>query len=194
MSDVRRLAFIGGPARSDAERSDHLGDRVAAVADGALPPAELEQVLAHVAGCAPCRAAVDAERAAKRWVSAMDAPEPDLQLLGLLLTLTPTRPIPVDQRTSLRSLVALSGASATAAVVLLVGVTAAPSSSSSSGGGALPGPSVTSSVAAVARSLVGREHPAATGVPMVFEAAAIPGPTPPWVTAPPRAEFPGVTR
>jgi hypothetical protein len=107
--------------------SDHLGDRVAAVADGALPPAELEQVFAHVAGCPACRAAVEAERAAKRWVMALHEPEPQLELLGRLLTISPTRPVHPISRPSVRSLVALSGASATVAAVLLVGVTSASS-------------------------------------------------------------------
>jgi hypothetical protein len=193
MSDLRRLPMLGGRGEPDPS-SDHLGDRVAAVADGALPPAQLEQVLAHVAGCTPCRAAVDAERAAKHWVSALDAPAPDLQLLGRLLTLTPTSPLPVtDQRSSLRSLVALSGASATAAVVLLVGVTATSSSSAAATRGGLPGPLPSASVATVVHPLVGRDRPAATGLPAVFDAAAGPAPTPPLVSLP-VATVPGISR
>ena len=198
-------------------RHDHLGDRVASVADGALPPAELEQVLAHVAGCPACRAAVDAERAAKQWVTTLTAPELDLQLLGRLLTISPTRPVSPVSRPSLRSLAALSGAGATAAAVLLVGVTAAPApgvaarpaertpelratataaswSVPAALAAVLPAVSVSVDPAASSRQgMVRRAKPAATGLPAAFDVAAAPGPTPPWA-APVSLAVPGVTR
>lgn len=40
----------------------HLGARVADLADGRMSPAETERALAHVAVCAPCRAALQAQR------------------------------------------------------------------------------------------------------------------------------------
>ena len=53
---------------SDLERS------IAREADGtALTPAEREQLHAHLAGCAPCRTALDAQRAVARLVAARPA-------------------------------------------------------------------------------------------------------------------------
>lgn len=65
----------------------HLGAQVSALADGQLAPAEAEQALAHVAGCADCAAELAAARSAHRALAAaMDvpvAPELTARLLAL---------------------------------------------------------------------------------------------------------------
>jgi len=187
-------------ARSGPTHDDHLGDRAAAVADAALPAPELERVLAHTATCAACRAAVAAERAAKQWVAMLHEPLPDLELLGRLLTISPTRPVSASSRSTLRSVVWLSGASATAVVVLFVMIAAGPLGSLSGRPGPVTAPLRTTATAvswtipAVLRpdtSTVAAVLPAAPwlpgdgdaddrGVPRAFDVAAAPGPTPPY--------------
>lgn len=183
-----------------ARQDDHLGDRAAAVADAALPAPELERVLAHTATCAACRAAVAAERAAKQWVTTMHEPMPDLELLGRLLTISPTRPVLASSRSTLRSVVWLSGASATAAVVLFVMIAAGPLGTLTSRPGRLPTPLHTTATAvswtipavlrpdsAAAATVVpvgpwrqGDADADDRGMPQAFDLAAAPGPTPPY--------------
>jgi len=52
----------------------HLGESLTALLDGALPPAERERALAHLAGCAECRAAEARLRAALAALSSLPAP------------------------------------------------------------------------------------------------------------------------
>ena len=77
----------------------HLGDRVAAFVDGQLPPDVRDRVLAHLAGCAECRAAVDAERAVKTRLAALAAPGvPDELTRRLLQLADPGGPLPPRRR------------------------------------------------------------------------------------------------
>ncbi len=52
----------------------HLGEALTALLDGALPPAEREQALAHLAGCAECRAAEARLRGALLALAALPPP------------------------------------------------------------------------------------------------------------------------
>lgn len=67
----------------------HLGDQVSALVDGELPPAVAERALAHVAWCAPCRALLDAERAARRTLAQAPDVEPSGALTARLLAVVP---------------------------------------------------------------------------------------------------------
>lgn len=163
---------------------DHLGDRVSALVDGALPRADHEIVLGHVAACATCRAAMDAERLAKQWVSHLAVPEPGMALVGRLLDVAAPRPVGAA-RPAVRSLAALSGLGATAAAVLLLGATAAPATNVATPG-PVTGPSPRVSLLATTVSFapppaLRRSRPAATGLPRAFDTATLPGPTPPLV-------------
>jgi len=77
----------------------HLGARVSALADGELSHEERDRALAHVAHCAECRSALDAERQVKEALAAMlpAAPSPLLlaRLEGLAL---PGGPVPPRAR------------------------------------------------------------------------------------------------
>jgi anti-sigma factor RsiW len=44
----------------------HLGDRISALVDGELSPAERDRAHAHLAGCAACRAEANQLRALKK--------------------------------------------------------------------------------------------------------------------------------
>src|SRR5674536_74046 len=50
----------------------HLGDLAAAVVDGELGHDARDRALAHLAGCLPCRADVDAQRQIKARLGAME--------------------------------------------------------------------------------------------------------------------------
>ena len=65
-----------------------LGEALTALVDGALSHAERERVHAHLAGCAACRAEVDALRAVKaRLARLSSAPAPPDRLTAALLDL-----------------------------------------------------------------------------------------------------------
>lgn len=73
----------------------HLGDRVAALVDGQLPPDAVERAHAHLAGCRPCREAVEAERLMKARLAALRGPGPDAEFLQRLLAMGgPNGPLP----------------------------------------------------------------------------------------------------
>jgi len=77
----------------------HLGDRLAAFIDGELPHDARDRVLAHLTVCAECRAAADAERAAKARVAAIEGPGPSADLTRRLLALAePGEPMPPRRR------------------------------------------------------------------------------------------------
>ena len=71
----------------------HLGDRVAALVDGRLSPAERATLLDHVARCAPCRTQFDEQRAIKgllRDLPGVEAPgELTLRLARLAIPSLP---------------------------------------------------------------------------------------------------------
>ena len=68
----RRPPPPGAPSR-DAGHGvmSHLGERLSALIDGELSDAQRERVLAHLAGCEPCRGEAVALRALKRRMHAL---------------------------------------------------------------------------------------------------------------------------
>jgi len=77
----------------------HLGDRIAAFVDGELPHEARDRVLTHLTTCPECRAAADAERAAKARVAAIEGPGPSDDLTRRLLALAePGEPLPPRRR------------------------------------------------------------------------------------------------
>ncbi|WP_278236800.1 zf-HC2 domain-containing protein [Isoptericola sp. AK164] len=75
--------------------SAHLGDRVSALADGQLPPAEAERALAHVACCSLCAAELETARSARRHLAAAGDVTPTAELTQRLLDLSASIP-PAD--------------------------------------------------------------------------------------------------
>lgn len=65
----------------------HLGAWVSALADGQLDPAAAERALAHVATCDACAAELQAARAAREAVAAVDDVQPPSELTWRLLGL-----------------------------------------------------------------------------------------------------------
>jgi hypothetical protein len=65
----------------------HLGDRVTDLVDGQLGPEATESAHAHLAGCTPCREAVDAERLMKSRLAALGSPVPSGDLAARLLAI-----------------------------------------------------------------------------------------------------------
>ena len=78
---------------------NHLGDRIAALADGELGHRERDRALAHVAHCVTCRAELDAQRAVKTTLAASREPAPTPQTLAALRSLAdPGAPLPPRAR------------------------------------------------------------------------------------------------
>lgn len=77
----------------------HLGDRVSALVDGELGHEARDRALAHVAHCASCRAALDAERAVKERLAGAPDPTVSSQLTARLVALAePGAPLPPRER------------------------------------------------------------------------------------------------
>lgn len=73
----------------------HLGERVSALVDGQLGPADTERAHEHLAQCRPCRDDVSAAQAAKALVSALQGPAPGSDLMERLHALGgPQGPLP----------------------------------------------------------------------------------------------------
>jgi len=73
----------------------HLGERVSALIDGELGHSERERALAHLTFCADCRAEVDALRALKARLRAMESPGMPVDLTMALLRMSgPGDPLP----------------------------------------------------------------------------------------------------
>jgi anti-sigma factor RsiW len=66
----------------------HLREHVAALVDGQLDYRTREKALAHLAGCAQCRAAVEHQRWVKQRVQTLPSAEPSAALLSSLTTVT----------------------------------------------------------------------------------------------------------
>lgn len=66
----------------------HLGERLSALVDGELGPAEHESALIHLAKCEPCRFEADMMRRLKRRLNGLCEPEPDMDFLGRLASLS----------------------------------------------------------------------------------------------------------
>ena len=78
----------------------HLGDRLAALADGELDHHQRDRALAHVAHCADCRADLDAQRAVKALLAAAGTPRPGPDTVTALHDLAlPGGPLPPRART-----------------------------------------------------------------------------------------------
>jgi hypothetical protein len=60
---------------------------VTALVDGQLSAEAVERAHIHLAGCRACRDLVEAERASKALLGALDGPEPGAELVGRLLGL-----------------------------------------------------------------------------------------------------------
>lgn len=71
----------------------HLGDRVTDLVDGQLPPEATETAHAHLAGCMPCREAVEAERLMKARLRSLGAPAPSGDLVARLLAVGGAAPV-----------------------------------------------------------------------------------------------------
>jgi len=65
--------------------SGHLGDRAAALVDGALPHTERDRAVAHLLDCAACRADVDEQRRLKAALAALAGPDLPTGFAGRLL-------------------------------------------------------------------------------------------------------------
>ncbi|MDT0331714.1 anti-sigma factor family protein [Nocardiopsis lambiniae] len=66
----------------------HLGERLSALIDGELGPAEHESALIHLAKCESCRFEADMMRRLKRRLHGLGEPEPDLDFMGRLVGLS----------------------------------------------------------------------------------------------------------
>ncbi len=82
----------------------HLGETAAPLVDGELGHAARDAALAHLAGCARCRAEVDSQRRAKVRISGLTGPVPGADLLARLQAIgsdadrPPPRPSPPPRR------------------------------------------------------------------------------------------------
>ncbi|MBO3750855.1 zf-HC2 domain-containing protein [Streptosporangiaceae bacterium NEAU-GS5] len=77
----------------------HLGERVSALIDGELGHSERERALAHLTFCADCRAEVDAFRALKARLRAMESPGMPVDVTMALLRMSePGDPLPPRPR------------------------------------------------------------------------------------------------
>jgi hypothetical protein len=73
----------------------HLGEKATMLVDGQLGVEAAERALMHIAGCAPCREAVEIERLTKRRLATLGAPCPDSDLVHRLMGLAgPSGPLP----------------------------------------------------------------------------------------------------
>ncbi|WP_304451805.1 anti-sigma factor [Nocardiopsis sp. YSL2] len=68
--------------------TEHLGERLSALVDGELGTAEHERALIHLAKCEPCRVEADMMRRLKRRLTGLCEPEPDMDFLGRLSSLS----------------------------------------------------------------------------------------------------------
>ncbi|WP_026122526.1 anti-sigma factor family protein [Nocardiopsis halotolerans] len=67
---------------------DHLGERLSALIDGELGPVEHESALIHLAKCESCRFEADMMRRLKRRLHGLCEPEPDMDFMGRLTSLS----------------------------------------------------------------------------------------------------------
>jgi hypothetical protein len=81
----------------------HLGDRVTDLVDGQLPPEATETAHAHLAGCMPCREAVEAERLMKARLCSLGAPAPSGDLVARLLAVGGAEAAAADEEAAARA-------------------------------------------------------------------------------------------
>ncbi len=67
---------------------DHLGERLSALIDGELGPVDHESALIHLAKCESCRFEADMMRRLKRRLHGLCEPEPDMDFMGRLTSLS----------------------------------------------------------------------------------------------------------
>jgi len=80
-------------------RPEHLGERISALVDGELGHQARDRALAHVAHCASCRAALDAERRIKDALASGATPAPSEDFTRRLRMLAePGEPVPPRDR------------------------------------------------------------------------------------------------
>jgi anti-sigma factor RsiW len=73
----------------------HLGERISALVDEALPADARDRALVHIAGCDPCRLEVESSRLLKARLSVLPAPQVPAGLTARLLAMSePGGPIP----------------------------------------------------------------------------------------------------
>ncbi|MGE5134786.1 MAG: zf-HC2 domain-containing protein [Gemmatimonadota bacterium] len=72
----------------------HPGQRLSALIDGELGEAERDRVLAHLAGCQPCREDAIALRALKQRMTALGDAAAGTDLMHRLLAMTPAPGLP----------------------------------------------------------------------------------------------------
>lgn len=73
----------------------HLGERVSALVDGALPADARDRALVHLGGCDQCRAEVDSARLLKARLAALPTPAVPADLTARLLAMgEPGGPVP----------------------------------------------------------------------------------------------------
>jgi anti-sigma factor RsiW len=120
----------------------HPGQRLSALVDGELGEAERDRVLAHLAGCEPCRREAIALRALKQRMNTLGDAAAGTGLMQRLLAMTPPagRPAAARPRRTARRV-----AVATAASSLLVAGFAM-AAFLAGGGRPQPGPTVTPAV------------------------------------------------
>lgn len=88
----------------------HLGDELSALLDGELSPDEARAARAHLAGCPPCAAELEAVDAARSVLRGLPEVEPPVGFLeGLVPRLAPV--VPLRRRGALASVVASVAAS-----------------------------------------------------------------------------------
>lgn len=83
------------PAGPTGPVGPHLGDRITALVDEALPADARDRALVHIAGCDLCRGQVETERLLKVRLSVLPAPQVPARLMAQLLAMAePGGPIP----------------------------------------------------------------------------------------------------
>ncbi|MDS1269761.1 anti-sigma factor [Lipingzhangella sp. LS1_29] len=68
----------------------HLGERLSALVDGELGPADREEALRHLAVCANCRFEAEMLRQLKRRLHGLHEPEPAGELMGRIAAASET--------------------------------------------------------------------------------------------------------
>jgi anti-sigma factor RsiW len=75
----------------------HPLDKLSAVVDGALDHDSRDKVLSHLVGCDTCRAEVDAQRRLKARLTAVESPEPSVDLMQRLMGVSSFSPEPREE-------------------------------------------------------------------------------------------------
>jgi anti-sigma factor RsiW len=150
--------------------SQHLGERLSALIDGELSHAQRERVLAHLAGCAPCRQEAAALRALKQRMHALGEATANTALTDRLVALGARGPVPGGMGLSRRRWPVRS----IAAAFLTVAGLGLPAAAFMAGGGSQqePGPGVTPAI-----DMFMMQHEFSTGDVPASKASASPSPS-----------------